>query len=50
VAQVPVRVPAPKPQVTPRPVEVPPPDALGIHLEPDAMTVPDPGELGIKLD
>lgn len=57
VAQVPVvRPPAaqpkprPAPPVTHRPVEVPPPDALGIHLEPEAVTVPDPHDLGIKLD
>ncbi len=47
--------PAPRPQPRPpavasRPVEVPPPDALGIHLDPEpAVTVPDPDALGIKL-
>jgi hypothetical protein len=57
VAQLPVvrqPAPAPKPRPAPqvalRPVEVPPPDALGIQLEPEAVTVPDPHDLGIKLD
>jgi hypothetical protein len=30
-------------------VEVPPPDAVGVTLGP-AVTLPDPADLGIKLD
>ena len=41
--------PAPKPPAVTR-VEIPPPDAIGIAIQDPPVTVPLPGDIGIKLD
>jgi hypothetical protein len=38
------------PKTAPKPVEVPPPEALGIRLGDPAVEVPHPETLGIRLD
>jgi hypothetical protein len=39
-----------EPKAVPKPVEVPPPEALGIRLGDPAVAVPAPEAMGIRLD